>query len=244
MGKNPAFQFYTGDWSKDVELHMMSFQSRGIWIEMLICMWDAKERGKLTGTPEQLCRLIGCTMAEIETAIQELSVTKTADVTVCNDFVTIINRRMHREEKERKLTRSRVKKHREEKEKRICNADVTPPSSSSSSSSKNIPPISPKRGTSKRRLRGVTLSPDQEEKFNRFYSAYPKKVAKQDAIRAWMNICPENGLYEKIITALETHKRSRDWARNDGQYIPNPATWLNGKRWDDDTIDSPRQPTW
>jgi hypothetical protein len=176
MGKAPAFQFYTGDWSKDVELHMMSFQSRGIWIEMLICMWDANERGKLIGTREQLCRLIGCNLEEINTAIQELSVTKTADVTVCYDLVTIINRRMHREENERKLTRSRVKKHREEKEKRICNAKVTPPSSSSSSSS------------IKKEKKGVFLKPSFDD-----VSGYCR--ARKNGIdpKAWMDHYISNG---------------------------------------------------
>lgn len=124
-----------------------------------------------------------------------------------------------------------------------CRDSVGTMSSLDKDKDKDIP-LTPKRGTSKRRPRGVTLSPDQEEKFNRFYSAYPKKVAKQEAIKAWMNISPENGLYEKIITALEVQKESRDWIRDDGQYIPNPATWLNGKRWDDGTVEVPRRPTW
>lgn len=135
MAKAPAFQFFPGDARRDAELHMMSFEARGIWWEMLCCMWDAKERGMLEGTREQLCRLIGCTQEELSRSLKEISVTKTGDVTECNDLVTVINRRMHRDERERKLTRSRVKKHRGKEEKRECNDDVTGASSSSSSSS-------------------------------------------------------------------------------------------------------------
>lgn len=134
MAKAPAFQFYPGDARRDAELHMMTFQSRGVWWEMLCCMWDARERGKLEGSREQLCRLLGCTCEELERAVTELSVTKTADVTFCNDVVTVINRRMYREDRSRLKAKERVKRHRE---KLSGNADITDASSSSSSSLKD-----------------------------------------------------------------------------------------------------------
>ena len=136
MGKAPASQFYWGDWRKDVELHMMSWDCRGVWMEMLTCMWEARERGKLEGTDEQLCRLLGCSVEILKKTLHELSVTKTGDVTVCNDLVTVINRRMYREEKSRILTRSRVKRFREKEMTRESNENITRLSSSSSSSSK------------------------------------------------------------------------------------------------------------
>jgi hypothetical protein len=77
--------------------------------------------------------MLSCRVDELILAVRELSVTKIADVTEGNDSVTVVNRRMFREERERKLTRSRVQKHRNGKVKRKSNASVTPPSSSSSS---------------------------------------------------------------------------------------------------------------
>ena len=141
MGKQPAFQFYPGDWVQDTRI--LTPLTRGVWIDMLCFMWRANERGKLDGTVLQLSRLLSCQVSEIETAINELrdtkiaevSVTGNAEVTPCNDFVTVINRRMYREERERILTRSRVARYRETQEKRSCSDEVTPPSSSSSSSS-------------------------------------------------------------------------------------------------------------
>ena len=109
MGKAPASQFYWGDLRRDTEYHLLNWSSRGIWVEMLSCMHFAKERGKLEGSPEQLSRLIGCTIEEFQRAKADISVTKTGDVTESNGFVTIINRRMFREERERILTRCRVK---------------------------------------------------------------------------------------------------------------------------------------
>lgn len=38
-----------------------------------------------------------------------------------------------------------------------------------------------------------------------------------------------------MITALEKQKQSKQWLKDNGQYIPNPTTWLNQKRWEDET---------
>ena len=37
-----------------------------------------------------------------------------------------------------------------------------------------------------------------------------------------------------LIAAVNTQKQSQQWLRNNGQYIPNPATWLNQGRWEDE----------
>ena len=72
------------------------------------------------------------------------------------------------------------------------------------------------------------------ESFLRFYSAYPRKVAKLDAQKAWTKIPNHDQLLPKILAALESAKSSDDWKKEDGRFIPYPATWLNGRRWDDD----------
>lgn len=74
----------------------------------------------------------------------------------------------------------------------------------------------------------------QEQRFNTFWQAYPLKKAKQAAWKAWQKIKPTTELFEKIISAVDKAKRSEDWARDNGRYIPHPATWLNGGRWDDE----------
>lgn len=70
------------------------------------------------------------------------------------------------------------------------------------------------------------------DRFNRFWFAYPKKVGKDAAWRAWKRRRPDGPLTAEIVAALE---RQREYlAREDGQYTPNPATWLNEGRWQDE----------
>lgn len=37
-----------------------------------------------------------------------------------------------------------------------------------------------------------------------------------------------------MAAALERQKRSRDWTKEGGQFVPYPATWLNQRRWEDE----------
>jgi hypothetical protein len=70
--------------------------------------------------------------------------------------------------------------------------------------------------------------------FDQFWTVYPKKVAKQDALKAWKKLKITAELTEKIISAVNAQINSPQWQENGGQYIPNPATWLNRGQWDDE----------
>lgn len=69
--------------------------------------------------------------------------------------------------------------------------------------------------------------------FAQFYEAYPKKKAPVAAEKAWQKINPDEQLLATMLSALEWQKRSIDWQKASGQYIPLPASWLNGRRWED-----------
>lgn len=70
--------------------------------------------------------------------------------------------------------------------------------------------------------------------FDKFYAHYPRKTKRPDAERAFNKIKMSEELFDKIMTALDGFKSSRDWKKDNGQFIPYPATWLNGKQWEDD----------
>ena len=73
-----------------------------------------------------------------------------------------------------------------------------------------------------------------EKMFAAFWLAYPKKKAKADAHDQWMKMKPTRGLLQTILTAIEAQKKSPEWQKNDGQYIPYPATWLHRRQWEDE----------
>lgn len=73
-----------------------------------------------------------------------------------------------------------------------------------------------------------------QNEFETFYQAYPKHKAKGAALKAWKNIKGEMPPIDSILKAIEDQKRSEDWQKDNGQFIPYPATWINQRRWEDE----------
>lgn len=74
-----------------------------------------------------------------------------------------------------------------------------------------------------------------------FWAAYPhhRRKAKGNARRAFSKC---RGKFSVIMAALENHKRSADWLKDGGKWIPLPASWLNGERWEDEMDESTSTP--
>ncbi len=73
-----------------------------------------------------------------------------------------------------------------------------------------------------------------KEMFDAFWREYPKRRAKGNAEKAFAKIKPSEQLFEAIMNGLKRAKTTEDWLKDNGKYIPHPATWLNGKRWEDE----------
>ncbi|MCP4115382.1 MAG: helix-turn-helix domain-containing protein [Desulfobacteraceae bacterium] len=67
--------------------------------------------------------------------------------------------------------------------------------------------------------------------FTDFWKLWPRKVAKREAAKAWKKLSPTELMFVAMVANLEAHANAGDWS--DPQYIPHPATWLNGRRWED-----------
>lgn len=87
---------------------------------------------------------------------------------------------------------------------------------------KDIPPISPKG------------EKDCSDLFNQFWTAYPKHIAKQSAVKAFEKLKPDEKLLEAMLKAIARQKESKQWEKDGGAFIPYPATWLNQRRWEDE----------
>ena len=77
-------------------------------------------------------------------------------------------------------------------------------------------------------------STEPDAAFAAFWQAYPRHTGRAAAIKAWTKLAPDDALRATLLQAIE-HQRA-GWT--DPQYIPHPATWLNGRRWQDE----PQQP--
>lgn len=88
-----------------------------------------------------------------------------------------------------------------------------------------------KRGTKTRTRTAPAAAPDG---FDRFWDAYPKKVGKQDALKAWKQIDPDADTVEAILAGLERWKTCDQWTKDGGKFICWPQKFLNRRYWEED----------
>ena len=72
--------------------------------------------------------------------------------------------------------------------------------------------------------------------FAEFYNLYPKKKHKGDAEKAWKSLNPSSELLVKILNGVRRARGAPDWLKQNGQFIPYPATWLRARGWEDEGV--------
>lgn len=101
------------------------------------------------------------------------------------------------------------------------------PSPTTQSQSQKNPPKPPKGG--------------EPAGFEQFYAAYPKKQGREAAARAFAKA---DVPLAALLEALAWQSEQETWTKDGGKYVPMPATWLNGKRWQDQRPEVNGEPDW
>jgi len=79
------------------------------------------------------------------------------------------------------------------------------------------------------------------DEFEQFWSAWPKRIAKADARKAWAQTKDVRPDIAKLLLTVKAHSKTEGWIKDSGKYIPFPATWLRGERWEDELeVDIPK----
>lgn len=87
------------------------------------------------------------------------------------------------------------------------------------------PPAEPKR--------------DPAERFEEFYKTYPRKKAPGRARTAWVKAVKDDSEPQVIIEAAERFAAWCARTKQDMNFVPYPATWLNDRSWDDEDDPAP-----
>ena len=78
----------------------------------------------------------------------------------------------------------------------------------------------------------LELTPTNESNFDRWYSCYPKKQARESARKAW-----EKQKLDRIFSTIMIKSRAfveHYRATGKMEFLPMPATFLNQRRWEDE----------
>lgn len=242
MGKDPAMLFYTSDFLTGVAL--MSMKERGQYITLL-CL--QQQRGHMT--LDDMHKLVGDMSDELMSKFVE------------DEDGKFYNRRA---EKEIEKRAAHCKKQKDNIEKRWKNHGNTMEDTTvlprkyqgittvipSENENRNNISLSRDKAISNDKVSSIEGNKVVKDRgyggkeakteilpFETFWAAYPKKVGKQDTIKAFKKLTDEDKV--KIMPALEKWKKSRQWNEDGGRYIKSPAAWLNGHRWEDEVTEAP-----
>ena len=95
-----------------------------------------------------------------------------------------------------------------------------------------VHPISPLKSPVKSPLKSTPIVPSE---FDRFYEAYPRKVNRAGAQKAWEKLNPQPALVDRIMGDIAQRLYEGHWdANKEKQFIPHPSTYLNQQRWTDE----------
>jgi hypothetical protein len=95
-----------------------------------------------------------------------------------------------------------------------------------------LPPVGGK-GVEKKTAPPKVKVPKGDNGFEEFWQFYPRKAKKGDARKAWVALKPDQPLKNKMGRALEALKRSEQWTKDGGRFVPYPASWLRAEGWED-----------
>lgn len=118
----------------------------------------------------------------------------------------------------REKTRLRVEKFRD---KQRGNGDVTQEKRS----------VTPSRSTAT--ATATSEAEPYSSLFEEFWRAYPRRVGKQEAYKAW-NKQKCDPMLPKILSTIRKLKITKEWTKDGGQFIPHPSTWIGRGGWDDE----------
>lgn len=227
----PFIQLYVTDFDNDT--CGLSACATGVWLRMIMAM-HIKKSGSLTGSLEKLSQITRCSCSEIETSLNEFETENICDVSrESNGNVTIICRRMYKEEQKRVNSAERTRKHREKKaaeqensveetdSSRDCNNKVT--------------------GHTRARYNSDIIIHNQNNNiihsifgFDEFWDAYGKKVERAKCEKMYAKI------KESDRAKIKEHVPKYVAATPEVQYRKNPQTYINGKCWNDEIITNNR----
>jgi hypothetical protein len=243
--KPPAFLFYGKDWLSSDDVQLMTLAQRGLYIGLIARAWDNDRIGYLSSDPAVLWRLGG---ADNREQFEELAplVLKQFKTTRNGKFIyhprLVAERKKQQKFHEKQAASGRKGAlARKNKELRVSDPSATlePKTNRNQALPLHFAPALPKDkerptpvGSSAARVCNKSYgSLSVADGFERFYLAYPRKKGRAEAQRAWRKVKPE--AVDAIIARLEVFKLG-EWKGKDPQYIPYPATWLNGRRWEDE----------
>jgi uncharacterized protein YdaU (DUF1376 family) len=249
--KAPAFLFNAKDWLADIHVLAMSLEQRGAYITLLALDW------REDGIPDKPDLIASILRVEPEMLQASSSIAYVLERFARKDGKLRhprLDRERARLDAHRKMFVDRAKaaaaarwnKHSSSNAQAML-GDASSLNKKEEREDKKNPPKPPHRVPAKRRASAPKMTPIQAVGFEDFWARFPHppcrgKVGRLRAEKEWIALDPDFETRAAISGALAWQSKLEDWRRDLGRATPHPATYLHGKRWQDErpkTEDAP-----
>jgi uncharacterized protein YdaU (DUF1376 family) len=229
MNQSPSFQFYPSDYLADEKVQVMTIEDEGCYIRLMAYCW---REGSIPADPEMQARLCKGT---VPSRVVQVTFMNSVD-----DPNRLVHPRLELERQKQAQWRAKCAvggRHSSGKPKRTNEIDIEQGTTKGSLRVVEVNANSSSSSSSKEKhIQTHTADNNTAELFDTFWKAYPKRLAKGDALKAFKALRPTRELLDKMLTAIERQRTHPDWQKQGGQFIPYPATWLRARRWEDEPV--------
>lgn len=243
----PYVKWYGRDWIGDTSLRMAGPELRGIWIDMLCMMMQGDPYGHLaisgrSMTDSEVASVIGISESAYKGYLYRLFELNIPSRTDCG---MIYSRRLVREYglfMSGKLHGKRGGGNPALSKSNKNNTIQNPETRSHIPEAKGGLKV-PYKGTYIGMNEKTTSCSDKSERcvsasdpaFDRFWAVWPphfRKTNRAGCLKKWKAM-KLSGDIDAIIEGVEAWKKSESWAKDDGQFVPMPMTFINRRQWED-----------
>jgi len=213
------------------QMYEGTLASKGPW-EALVTFQQfivlANRHGEVDKTADAISRITTIPLPIIEKGIEALSAPDPGSRTPACEGRRIVLIDSHRNWGWRIVNYDKYRKIRSEEERREYQRVLMSQRRKKLASVSEVSPCSMQYADVEVKNPSPTKTTLGSIEFQTFWDSYPRKVAKLDALKAWVKGACDGKLGE-ILAGLESWKRTEQWG--DVEKIPYPATFLNGRRW-------------
>lgn len=230
--RSPAFQFYADDFLAGTA--EMTNEEVGAYIRLLCHQWS---KGSIPGDMDRISRMAGAmAVPSLGYVMSKFKV---------GEDGAYRNERLEAERMKQEQFRSiQAKNGKNGAEKRwnhgkpngtangIANGTAMATPLATAKPNDSSPSPSPSPNNTPPTPKGIDVAPDR---FDEFWNAYPRKESKESARKAWRKVKPSD--VDAVIRNVASRKTGDpQWTKDGGQFIPHAATYLNQRRWEDESV--------
>ena len=232
MNKPPYFPFYPKDFAGDAVVELMSTEAVGAYVLLMCQAGHEDPAGSIPDDDRKLARWARLSASEWSGVRNDVLAAFTT-----GDDGRLYQPRMVREHdtfciKSNKASESAKRRWDRERDRK---SKESQPLTESKNALRTHCEGNARASESGSGSNSTSEKKEDSKQFTAFWSAYPNKVGKGTARKAWAKNHGDK-IAGEVMAGLARMKRCQQWMKDGGQFVPHPTTWLNRHGWEDEPV--------